>query len=131
MAYLEHKSERKCSPAAPLGVDDQWWGGRAAGGPRSQRGTVVSHELAVVAELWPRAARPSRTQILRSAQCMKKAEFSITVGSDVHIDQDSCAHADWFLNRIVRQQQSTHVRTDHSSHTGKSTMHRSSEIMVK
>ena len=51
MAYLEHKSERKCSPAAPLGVDDQWWGGRAAGGPRSQRGTVVSHELAVVAEL--------------------------------------------------------------------------------
>ena len=35
----------------------------------------------------------------------EKAEFSITVGSDVQIDQDSCAHADWFLNRIVRQKQ--------------------------
>ena len=70
--------------------------------------------------------RASRTQILSSAQCMKKAEFSITSGSDVQIDQDSCTPADWFLNRIVRQQQSTHVRTDHSSHTGRSTMHRSS-----
>eukprot|EP01045_Picozoa_sp_COSAG04_P053977 COSAG04_NODE_23871_length_332_cov_0.327586_1_plen_86_part_01 len=34
------------------------------------------------------AARPhaGRTQILISAQCMKKAEFSITSRSDVHID---------------------------------------------
>ena len=34
------------------------------------------------------AARPhaSRTQILISAQCMKKAEFSITSRSDVQID---------------------------------------------
>ena len=30
--------------------------------------------------------RSSRAQILISAQCMKKAEFSITSGSDVHID---------------------------------------------
>ena len=30
--------------------------------------------------------RASRTQILSSAQCMKKAEFSITSCSDVHID---------------------------------------------
>ena len=37
---------------------------------------------------------------------MKTAEFSITSGSDVQIDQDSCTPADWFLNRIVRQQQS-------------------------
>ena len=36
---------------------------------------------------------------------MKTAEFSITSGSDVQIDQDSCTPADWFLNRIVRQQQ--------------------------
>ena len=34
---------------------------------------------------------------------MKKAEFFITSGSDVQIDQDSCTPADWFLNRIVRQ----------------------------
>eukprot|EP01043_Picozoa_sp_COSAG02_P113192 COSAG02_NODE_49431_length_327_cov_0.451754_2_plen_34_part_01 len=34
---------------------------------------------------------------------MKTTEFSITSGSDVQIDQDSCTPADWFLNRIVRQ----------------------------
>ena len=34
---------------------------------------------------------------------MKKAEFYITSGSDVQIDQDSCTPADCFLNRIVRQ----------------------------
>ena len=45
-------------------------------------------------------------KILSSAQCMKTTEFSITSGSDVQIDQDSCTPADWFLNRIVRQQQS-------------------------
>ena len=56
--------------------------------------------------------RASRTQILSSAQCMKKAEFSITSGSDVQIDQDSCTPADWFLNRIVRGSDPKTARRD-------------------
>ena len=42
----------------------------------------------------------------------KTAEFSITVGSDVQIDSNSCTPADWFLNRIVRGSEAETARRD-------------------